>query len=191
MITSSTPPSSSNPRSSSTPPSSSNPLDNDHSPDIDMIIPRFERGPEIDFRLSECLSEILVVRKTTHMKHGSHGQKIFLKFHRATQVKYCPGSFPSFEDFANETSLHFVSWKLIMLIPSLIVQKTHAKTKAEKHSDIIAKCLALWRTGHIAKLSSSGQCFQNNLPSVNAKLDADSLNKCFLKIVLEGNIKIL
>ena len=61
-----------------------------------------------------------------------------------------------------------------MLIPSLIVQKSHAKTKAEKHSDILAKRLAPWRTGHIAKLSSSGQCFQNSLPSANAKLDADS-----------------
>ena len=82
------------------------------------------------------------------------------------------------------------SMKLLMCMPSILLQKTHARSKAKEHSETLARRLNTWKEGDFDKLLRETREIQKRLPRVEASRTKDK-NKpitLFTKHMLKGNI---
>ena len=83
-----------------------------------------------------------------------------------------------------------MSIKLLMCMPSLLLQKTHAKAKTKENSEALARRLAIWKEGDFDKLMKEAREIQKRLPCIQPS-KSDEKNKpvtLFTKHMLKGNI---
>ena len=93
------------------------------------------------------------------------------------------------EEFAGGTKHQTVSMTSIMIMPALLLQKPHLKSKGKEHSNLLQQRLQQWKQGDISELLRAGRSIQNRLPNGRAKADPETMNKRLAKLVLQGNIK--
>lgn len=82
-----------------------------------------------------------------------------------------------------------IAMTAIMLMPALLLQKPHAKSKASEHSSYLRDRLSTWREGDIAKLLNEGRAIQRRVCSVKQSTRELSRAKQCASFVEEGNLK--
>ena len=68
-----------------------------------------------------------------------------------------------FNSFAMESDLEAVALKAAMTLPSLMLQKPHAKSKTHDHISCLQRRLSLWEKGDISNLLKEGRALQRSL----------------------------
>ena len=86
-----------------------------------------------------------------------------------------------------------IALKAAMTLPSLLVQKTHAKTKTHDHISCLQRRLNLWQKGDISNLLKEGKALQKSLvtsilPKTGTIDDALTARK-FSKMMMEGRVR--
>ena len=68
-----------------------------------------------------------------------------------------------FEAYATESPIETFAIKAAMTMPTLLLQKPHAKSKTRDHITCLKRRLELWEKGDLAKLLKEGKSIQNHL----------------------------
>jgi hypothetical protein len=70
-----------------------------------------------------------------------------------------------FNAFAMESDLEAIAMKAAMILPTLVLQKPHAKSKTHDHISCLRRRLSLWEKGEILNLLKEGRALQKSLIS--------------------------
>ena len=92
--------------------------------------------------------------------------------------------------YAEGSAQESVALKAVTILPSLLLQRPHVKSKPKDHIDCLQRRLQLWKDGDIISLLEEGRALQyllekNNLPQKSGK---DHLARSFAKLTFEGKV---
>ena len=98
-----------------------------------------------------------------------------------------------FNSFATESDLEAIALRAAMTLPSLMLQKPHAKSKTRDHISCLQRRMGLWEKGDISNLLKEGRALQK--PLVRSRMpnrvtaDSDSTARRFSKMMMEGRVR--
>ena len=75
-----------------------------------------------------------------------------------------------------------------MILPTLLLQKPSAKSKAKDHSAALGRRLAAWKKGEINELIREVRCIQGRFNASRRPKKQEDLAKTFAKLVMEGKV---
>ena len=88
----------------------------------------------------------------------------------------------------SKSNLMNVSWKSIMLMPSLIIQKPAANSKAKDHKEALARRLTLWQKGELLELMKEAETIQKRMKSSKPKRNIEAISKKFSLLMKAGKL---
>ena len=98
-----------------------------------------------------------------------------------------------FNAFAQESDLDAIALKAAMTLPSLMLQKPHAKSKTHEHISCLWRKLSLWEKGGITNLLKEGRVLQRSLVNSQSSrrhtADVGLTARRFSKMILEGCVR--
>ena len=98
-----------------------------------------------------------------------------------------------FNSFATESDLEAIALKAAMTLPSLMLQKPHAKSKTHDHISSLQRRLSLWEKGDIWNLIKEGRALQKSLarsrPPTRDTAHHASTARRFSKMMMEGRVR--
>lgn len=95
-----------------------------------------------------------------------------------------------YKAYAEGSALECVALKATSIMPSLLLQRPHRKSKTKDHIACLTRRMALWREGEIYSLLVEGKTLQQRLPQVTARQqDTQQLARSFANLMFEGKIK--
>ena len=98
-----------------------------------------------------------------------------------------------FNAFALESDMEGIALKAAMTLPSLMLQKPHAKSKTHDHISCLQRRLSLWEKGDISNLLKEGRALQKSLasfqPSKRDTADDALTARRFSKMMMEGRVR--
>ena len=96
-----------------------------------------------------------------------------------------------FFDYANFLSIEIISLKAALVLPSLLLQRPHPKSKDKENISCLERRLNEWSDGHLSILFDECKQIQSRLrPS--RPYESDTSNRCaiaFANLVFQGKIK--
>ena len=90
--------------------------------------------------------------------------------------------------FAEVSALEVIALKAAFVMPALLLQKPHKRSKAKEHSSHLERRLGLWNNGSIDALLKEGHTIQKQFSNINHKSSED-LPRAFAKLLMEGKVK--
>ena len=66
-----------------------------------------------------------------------------------------------FQAYAESSALEGVAFKAAMILPALLLQKPHARSRTKEHTKHLERRLNLWKEGDLASLLDEGQTIQS------------------------------
>ena len=97
-----------------------------------------------------------------------------------------------FSEYGEGSAMEVVTIKAAMVLPSLLLQKPYAKSKARDHVTHLTRRLDLWLKGEIEELLSEGHSIQHQLyrrASFNNSDPEHCIARTFEKLMFEGKVK--
>ena len=94
--------------------------------------------------------------------------------------------------YAERFALECITQKAVAILPSLLLQKPHAKTKHNEHKDCLELRLKLWKKGDFDTLITEGRILQKSLkrkPLHSTIFDSDNPEMLFANRMFDGNVK--
>ena len=92
-----------------------------------------------------------------------------------------------FRAFIDSSEIECCAIKATMILPALMLQNPHAKSKAADHRRILERRLSQWADGDIHGLVIEGETIQTHLPTLRKKNYKESL-KYFSKLMRQGQV---
>ena len=91
--------------------------------------------------------------------------------------------------FNKTTKLNGIAMKTLMILPTILLQKPSAKSKAKQHSESLNSRILLWRSGKIDDIMREIKHIQKSLKKRSAsQKQTENLSKRFSKFMKEGNV---
>ena len=87
-----------------------------------------------------------------------------------------------------ETRLGLHSFKALMIMPSLLLQKPRYNSRAKEHSECLKRRLESWQNGQFEVLMSECRTTQKNLKNYTRASNPDYFARKFAKHILNGKI---
>ena len=100
-----------------------------------------------------------------------------------TGMQFVRGLACLLESYSLATALESVAMKAVMIMPALLLQSPHPKSKDKEHVARLDNRLTKWRDGDIVSLLHKGQTMQDRLRNDHCSARA------FQKLVSVGNVK--
>ena len=77
-----------------------------------------------------------------------------------------------------------------MVMPSLLLQKRHAKAGSKDFSQHLSHCLTLWKAGNIKELHEEANAIQARRPEQDKqrRMTTDKLNRRFAALISKGGV---
>ena len=144
---------------------------------------RFRWGEVEDHVVSEAIArayeEQTKWHKNTFSPPSGHAGAEYVKEHTRLLRAY-----------KNQTPLEGIALCAIMVMPSLLLQKPHAKAGSKEFSQHLSRRLALWKAGNIKELLDEARTIQSRLPQRDSQrgLTTHRLNRRFADLFSKGEI---
>ena len=81
-----------------------------------------------------------------------------------------------------------VAMKVVMVLPSLLLQKPSAKSKAKEHSKRLEERLKWWEEGKIEKIREEAEVIQKKLVGSKRSRTEEDISRIFSKLLFEGKV---
>ncbi len=96
-----------------------------------------------------------------------------------------------FQAYAESSALEGIAMKAAMILPALILQKPHSRSRTKEHSKHIERRLGLWKEGNLDSLMDEGQTIQTRLTreTRNRNTPTDQLSRKFSTLMMEGKVR--
>ena len=92
--------------------------------------------------------------------------------------------------YNHATTMEGIALKAAMVLPALVLQRSHAKSKSKDHSTRLVDRMRRWAEGDFESLLHEGQTTQSRLPRNERKRDDDGkLARSVEKLVAVGNVR--
>ena len=132
---------------------------------------------EVENTIERIYEEIVYWRRNLFMlPFGKVGKKYI------DQINYL------LTEWLHDSPMSGISFKMIMVMPQLLLQKPSQKSKAKDHKIYLEKRFDLWLQGEFQQLFEEGSAIQNNLKSIRKPRTIAEISKEFLKQMQKGNI---
>ena len=98
-----------------------------------------------------------------------------------------------FRAFADSLAMECVALKAAMVLPALLLQRPHVKSKAKDHSTHLERRLKLWEKGDINSLVIEARTIQRQREKrttmTNEAKSEGQMARTFSKLMMEGKVK--
>lgn len=96
-----------------------------------------------------------------------------------------------FQAYADASALESMALQAAMVMPALLLQKPHAKSKAKEHTILLDRRLKQWADGDIEGLLREGRTIQHRLKSQHNQdqRSSDHTARVFAKLIMEGKVR--
>ena len=96
-----------------------------------------------------------------------------------------------FQAYADGSSLESVALKAAMVMPALLLQKPHPRSKAKEHTLHLERHLRLWAEGDLGGLLKEGRTIQHQFTRQrpNQSRSAQQIPRRFAKLMKEGKVR--
>ena len=137
-------------------------------------------GEEFSSSLQECYQEIVHLKRNLFkVPTGKAG--IFFKF--VTELTRM------IRAYADRSALESISLHGAMVMPALLLQKPHSRSKAKDHSVHLERRIQLWLEGDIAALMEEGRTIQHQLKHQKSARAPHQTARIFAKLMMEGKVR--
>ena len=90
--------------------------------------------------------------------------------------------------FNTGTCFQGIAMKVTMVLPSLLLQKPSAKSKAKEHNTLLIQRLDLWEAGKLTEIWKEGKTIQKKLVNSSRTKSKDDITRIFSRLMLEGKV---
>ena len=96
-----------------------------------------------------------------------------------------------FQAYAESSALEGIAMKAAMILPALLLQKPHSRSRTKEHVKHLERRLSLWKGGNLDSLLEEGQTIQSRLSrECNSRnTPSDQLSRKFSKFMMEGKVR--
>ena len=96
-----------------------------------------------------------------------------------------------FRAYADGSALEGIAMQAAMVMPALLLQKPHPKSKAKEHSQHLERRLQLWLEGNIESLMDEGRTIQLQFTRNHhtQERSAQQTARTFAKLMMEGKVR--
>ena len=94
-----------------------------------------------------------------------------------------------FRAYAESSALECIALKAAALMPLLLLQRPHAKSKAKELVSCLQRRLHAWKAGDIDGLVREARVLQRSLPPMKRHCDANHTARVFSRLMLQGKVK--
>ena len=95
-----------------------------------------------------------------------------------------------FQEYASGSAWEDIPMTSAMLLPSLILQRPHRKSKTKEHIACLERRLPLWETAEgIHELLKEGNCIQRHLQTSSRRPQKKNRTKLFTQFMTRGKVK--
>ena len=137
-------------------------------------------GPTFTHLVDQCYNETIHWRRNLFKVPSGRAGKSFTR--ELTRM---------FQAFADGSALENIAMKTAMIMPALLLQKTHSRSKAKDHTTHLERRLELWKEGNLNELMEEGCTIQHQFNNRNRNLDktTEQTARIFAKLMMEGKVK--
>ena len=86
------------------------------------------------------------------------------------------------------STLRPIAMKLLMIMPSLLLQKVSPKSKAKDHSEALKRRMVLWENGNLDELFFEAISIQRRLKNSKKSSSIDAISKTFSSHMMNGRV---
>ena len=96
-----------------------------------------------------------------------------------------------FQAYAESSALEGVAMKSAMIMPALLLQKPHSRSKTKEHVKHLERRLQLWKDGNLNSLLDEGSAIQSQFDrECRGKIKpTDQISRTFSKFMMEGKVR--
>ena len=118
------------------------------------------------------------------------GDQIASKYLRGRVVKssFCELS-SLYSAFASASSMESIALKATVVMPILLLQKPHQRSKTKDHIACLERRLRVWKEGNLNGLIIEGRTIQSRLPKSDKTKSTRNLPRSFANLMFAGKIK--
>ena len=91
--------------------------------------------------------------------------------------------------FASASSMESIALRAAIVLPILLLQKPHCKSKAKEHTTCLERRLRVWKEGDLNNLVPEGRAIQSRLPKYNSPMAKQKLSRSFSNFIFAGKMK--
>ena len=91
-------------------------------------------------------------------------------------------------EWVSDSPLKDISFKAIMIMPNLLLQKPSKASKSKEHQLSLERRLDLWQNGEFEELPFEGETIQKLLTSVQRPSAIAEISRKFKRLMQKGNI---
>ena len=90
---------------------------------------------------------------------------------------------------ANAAPMNNIALKLIMVMPTLLLQKPFKNSSSKQHTEYLIRRMNLWEKGDFDEILKESRAIQNKMKQIVNKNDnSEHLTKTFSKLMLQGKV---
>ena len=155
-------------------------------------LPRFTPVPTPNFQwgdqdgesftrgVDQCYTEIVHWRRNLFKVPSGKAGRTFV--HELSHL---------FQAYAESSALEGVAMKSAMIMPALLLQKPHSRSKTKEHVKHLERRLQLWKDGNLNSLLDEGSAIQSQFDRVcRGKIKpTDQISRTFSKLMMEGKVR--
>ncbi len=136
-------------------------------------------SPSLCEDIRKAYEEQTLWRKTTFSPPSGHAGTEYVKEHTRLLRAY-----------KDRTPLECIALQAIMVMPSLLLQRPHAKAGSKEFSQHLSRRLSLWKDGNIKELLEEARTIQSRLPALDRQRNttATKLNRRFAALIGKGAV---
>ena len=90
--------------------------------------------------------------------------------------------------FNSSSKLNGVAMEVFMILPTLMLQKPSARSKAKEHSTALERRLKLWKAGEIDQIMKEIRFIQKSFKSSKKTRSPEDVARSFSKLIMEGKV---
>ena len=94
-----------------------------------------------------------------------------------------------FKSYVEASALECVALQAAMVMPVLLLQKPHPKSKAKEHIVHLNRRLKQWMNGDIIDLPDEGRVIQQRLDRQHRQQSCEHTARIFAKLMMEGKVR--
>ncbi len=96
-----------------------------------------------------------------------------------------------FQAYAERSTLEGIAMKAAMILPAMLLQKPHSRSRTKDHAKHLERRLGLWKDGDLDNLLEEGRTIQLRQTKENQYKNntTDQLSRKFSKLMMEGKVR--
>ena len=91
-----------------------------------------------------------------------------------------------YDAYANASALESVALMVVTILPILVLQIPHHRSKVKEHITCLERKMLLWKDGDLSALVKEGRAIQQRLPKCSSSKQEKVLAHTFANLMFKG-----